>query len=349
MYYNINMRNYSIDEALNLFHEDLFKDIILSPELMRLRNISFLGSIEKTENANKTSRFDHSIGVAYLAQKISEKLNIDSETRESLIIACLLHDIGHGPLSHSLEPVIKKKLHFDHSTLTKRLIVGTYRLNKKGKDNNIYKILQRHNIHRTKITSILSGKENSLCSLLFGNPFNLDTLDGISRVAFSLNLKYKEPEQIINLFYIKNGKIFIDVKDKAILDEFWDLKSYIYKNYIYSTANLCYELLLQKYYESFLRKEKKVSDFIFTDDNNLLSQFKNENYLYNMKKIILSHNENNSHIKHNLKTFCRIDNYYFCHNVDEIDLNDIHLIYKRDSKQTNIEVTLEEDKLIDIF
>jgi len=184
---------------------------------------------------------------------------------------------------------------------------------------------------------------------LFGNPFNLDTLDGISRVAFSLNIKYKDPEQIINLFYIKNGKIFIDVKDKAALDEFWDLKSYIYKNYIYNTTNLSYELLLQKYYESFLKKEKKGSDFILTDDNDLLRQFKNENYLYNMKIIILSHKENNILIKHNLKTFCRINNYYFCHNADEIDLNDIHLIYKRDSKQTNIEVALEEDKLIDIL
>lgn len=343
------MKNYSTDEALSLFDEDLFKDIILSPELMRLRDISFLGSIEKTENAKKTSRFDHSIGVACLANRISEKLNIDSETRKYLIITCLLHDIGHGPLSHSLEPIIKKQLNIDHSTLTKRLIVGTYKINKKGKDNNICKILKRYNIQRTKITSILSGKENGLCSFLFINPFNLDTLDGINRVAFSLNIKYKDPEQIINSFYIKNGKIFIDIKDKVVLDEFWDLKNYIYKNHIYSTANLSYELILQKYYESFLKKEKRDSDFILTDDNNLLKKFRNENYIDDMKKIILSHKENDKMIKHNLKTFFRIDNYHFYQKSDEIDLNDFHSIYKRDSKQTNIEVALEEEKLIDIL
>lgn len=349
MYYYVNMKNYSIDEALGLFDEDLFKDIILSTELIRLRDISFLGSIEKTENAKRTSRFDHSVGVAYLAKKISEKWDIDSETRKYLIIACLLHDIGHGPLSHSLEPVIKKQLKIDHSTLTKRLIVGTYKINKKGNDNNICRILKRYNIHRTKITSILSGKENGICSLLFRNPFNLDTLDGINRVAFSLNIKYKDPEQIINLFYIKNEKIFIDVKDKVALDEFWDLKSYIYKNYIYSNENLSHELLLQKYYESFLKKKERFSDFILTDDNNLLKNFRNENYLDDMKKIILFHKENDNIIKHNQKTFFRIDNYYFYHNPDEIDLNDFHLIYRRDSKQTSIEVDLEEDKLIDFL
>jgi len=349
MYYYVNMKNYSIDEALGLFDDDLFKDIILSPELMRLRDISFLGSVEKTENAKRTSRFDHSIGVACLANKISEKWNIDSEIRKYLIIACLLHDIGHGPLSHSLEPIIKKQLNIDHSTLTKRLIVGTYKINKKGKENNICRVLKIYNIHKTKITSILSGKENGLCSLLFRNPFNLDTLDGINRVAFSLNIKYKDPEQIINLFHIKNGKVFIEVKDKAAFDEFWDLKNYIYKNYVYSTENLSYELVLQKYYEYFLKKEKRDSDFILIDDTNLLKNFRNANYLDDMNKIILSHKENDNIIKHNLKTFFRIDNYYFYHNSDEIDLNDIHLIYKRDSKQTGIEVAFEENKLIDIL
>lgn len=342
------MKNYSIDEALNLFDDDIYKEIILSPEVMRLRDISFLGSIEKTEKVKKTSRFDHSIGVAFLANKISEKLNFDSETRKYLIIACLLHDIGHSALSHSLEPIIRKKFKINHSTLTKKLIVGKYKLNSEN-NNNINKILKIHNINITKIIYILNGKGNDFSSLLFKNPFNLDTLDGINRVAFSLNIKYREPEQIINLFYSKKGKIFLNAKDKNVLDEFWDLKGTIYKNYIYNTTNVGFELLLQKYYESFLNKEKKVIDFILLDDTNLFEHFKKENFLDNMKKSISYHKENNIKIKHDLKTFFRFDNYHFYCSSYELDFNDFYLIYKRDSKQREIEITLEEDELVDII
>ncbi|MCK5721575.1 MAG: HD domain-containing protein [Gammaproteobacteria bacterium] len=341
------MKNYSVAEALDLFNEDLFREIILSPEVMRLRDISFLGSIEKTDKVKKTSRFDHSIGVAYLAYKASKKLNLDSETKKHLIIASLLHDIGHGPLSHSLEPIIKDILKIDHSTITKRLIVGTYKLATEEK-NNICKILKKYNIDRTKITNILNGKSDDFGSLLFKNPFNIDTLDGINRVAFSLDIDYIEPEKIVDLFYVKNDKILVYAKNKNVFDSFWDLKAHIYSKYIYDENNLSSELLMQKYYKYILHK-KHVKNFALMDDNNLFAFFKEGNDLENVNGFINFYQNNNIKIKHNLKWFFKYDTNCFYLDSDEIDLNNFYLIYKRESKEKELEISLEKDKIMNLI
>jgi len=340
------MKNYSVDDALDLFNEDLYKEIILSPEVMRLNDISFLGSMEKTEKVKKTSRFDHSIGVAYLAQKASEKLDLKPETKRYLIIASLLHDIGHGPLSHSLEPIIKGILKIDHSTLTKRLIVGTYKLAAEEK-NNIYKILKKYNIDHTKITDILNGKSNDFGSLLFKNPFNIDTLDGINRVAFSLDINYMEPEQIVDLFYIKGDKILVCAKNKNVFDNFWDLKRHIYLEYIYNEDNLSSEILLQKYYE-YIFDEKDIKNFALINDEKLFGYLKETNNSENRKKFISSCKDNFK-IKHNLKCFFRYNTNYFHFDSDEIDLNDFCLTYKRNLKEKEFEIALEENKIINLI
>ena len=341
------MKNYSVAEALDLFNEDLFREIILSPEVMRLRDISFLGSIEKTDKVKKTSRFDHSIGVAYLAYKASKKLNLDSETKKHLIIASLLHDIGHGPLSHSLEPIIKDLLKIDHSTITKRLIVGTYKLATEEK-NNICKILKKYNIDRTKITNILNGKSDDFGSLLFKNPFNIDTLDGINRVAFSLDIDYIEPEKIVDLFYVKNDKILVYAKNKNVFDSFWDLKAHIYSKYIYDENNLSSELLMQKYYKYILHK-KHVKNFALMDDNNLFAFFKEGNDLENVNDFINIYQNNNIKIKHNRKYFFKYDTNCFYLESEEIDLNNFHLIYKRESKENELEISLKKDKIMNLI
>lgn len=341
------MKNYSVGEALDLFNEDVFREIILSPEVMRLRDISFLGSMEKTENVKKTSRFDHSIGVAYLAFKTSEKLNLDSETKKHLIIASLLHDIGHGPLSHSLEPIIKNLLKIDHSTITKRLIVGTYKLATEDK-NNICRILKKYNIDRTKITNILDGKNDDLESVLFKNPFNLDTLDGINRVAFSLDIGYIEPEKIVNLFYVKGDKILVYAKHKHIFDRFWELKTHIYLDYIYSEKNLSSELLIQKYYK-YVLNEKKVKKFALMDDSKLFDLFKGKDSLECINNFIKSYKNNGIQVKHNLKTFFKYDTNCFYLDSDEIDLNDFCFVYKKESREKEFEIALEKDEIIKLI
>lgn len=100
--------------------------IINTPEFQRLRNIKQLGIAEYVFPTASHTRFEHSIGVYHLADKmITEILNrypnktynipafsetpvkLDCLTVECIKIAGLCHDIGHGPFSHMFDDLLK--------------------------------------------------------------------------------------------------------------------------------------------------------------------------------------------------------------------------------------------------
>ena len=91
-------------------------ELINNPLFQRLRRISQLGLSYLVYPGAHHTRFHHAIGAMHLMQNsINEIKNkghiITKEEEESLLIAILLHDIGHGPFSHALENSLVKVSH----------------------------------------------------------------------------------------------------------------------------------------------------------------------------------------------------------------------------------------------
>ncbi|MCR4890623.1 MAG: HD domain-containing protein [Lachnospiraceae bacterium] len=86
--------------------------LIDSPLLQRLREIHQVGLALLTYPAARHSRFEHSLGVASAIKKMCDRINANREqppigpaTRNCLILAALLHDVGHCFYSHLSESV----------------------------------------------------------------------------------------------------------------------------------------------------------------------------------------------------------------------------------------------------
>jgi HD superfamily phosphohydrolase len=109
---------------------DLLKHLIDSPHFQRLKGIKQLGLTDMVFPTATHTRFSHSLGTAFLASKIFKLL--ESRHREdiatispcSLILAALLHDIGHGPFSHACEDFFYHYLNQEikHESWTKEFI-----------------------------------------------------------------------------------------------------------------------------------------------------------------------------------------------------------------------------------
>lgn len=107
-------------------------NLIQTPEFQRLRRIKQLGVSEFTFPGATHSRFIHSIGVYHNARRLMKavmrerKGEVDRDLSRVTLIGALLHDLGHGPFSHSFENARKElangaKIH-NHEWFTEQMI-----------------------------------------------------------------------------------------------------------------------------------------------------------------------------------------------------------------------------------
>lgn len=100
----------------------LIYDIIQHPYFQRLRRISQMGMSYLVYPGAHHTRFHHALGAMHIMQKAIETLRFKgtaiSEAEENgLLLAILLHDIGHGPFSHAMENSIVESIHHEEISL----------------------------------------------------------------------------------------------------------------------------------------------------------------------------------------------------------------------------------------
>ena len=102
---------------------DLAYDLIEHPLFQRMRRIRQLGLTHFVYPGANHTRFQHAVGAMHLMGLAIEVIRskghtITDEEARAVTAAILLHDIGHGPFSHSLEhSLIKNTSHEEISLL----------------------------------------------------------------------------------------------------------------------------------------------------------------------------------------------------------------------------------------
>ena len=92
------------------------------PYFQRLRRISQMGLSYLVYPGAHHTRFHHALGCMHIMQKAIEVLRfkgvlISEEESNALLIAILLHDIGHGPFSHAMEHSIVENVNHEAISL----------------------------------------------------------------------------------------------------------------------------------------------------------------------------------------------------------------------------------------
>lgn len=168
--------------------------IIDTHYFQQLRHKLQLGAAYYVFPGASHNRFEHSIGTCYLAGQLikqlksnQHELNILDSDVELIMIAGLVHDIGHGPLSHLFDDIVikeesKYKHHEFRSGLILEKIVKTYNINLS--DDDIIKIKEYINpsINNTGyMYQIIANKLNNL---------DVDKFDYLMRDSKNIGLSY---------------------------------------------------------------------------------------------------------------------------------------------------------------
>ena len=164
--------------------EALLFRLINTAEFQRLRRIRQLGFAALTYPGADHSRYSHSLGVMETARKmlgqLRQSIPIDPGNETVCLVACLLHDLGHGPFSHVFERVSE----IDHELLTRRIIQDA--------DTEVHQVLiQFDPVLPERISSFLSGpaERTFYCDIL-SSQLDADRLDYLLRDNLMTGSRY---------------------------------------------------------------------------------------------------------------------------------------------------------------
>ena len=171
--------------------EPLLQVIIDTFEFQRLRDIKQLGATHYVFPSATHTRFEHSIGVAYLAEqlilnlKVSQpELGITDNMVLLVKIAGLIHDIGHGPYSHLYDHYVKDEYEDEHEVRGIEIfirMVEKYNIGLSKEDVNVIIDLVEpsESVKNNWYYQIVNNKVNTI---------DVDKLDYIRRDCFHLNM-----------------------------------------------------------------------------------------------------------------------------------------------------------------
>jgi HD superfamily phosphohydrolase len=201
--------------------------IIDTPLFQRLRNIHHMGTAYLTYPGATHTRFEHSLGVAELGKSVFENIrcnssgsskdiwNIESnelkKMKKTVRYACLLHDIGHTPFSHTCE-------HFFYQETKKIIQEITSKINflMQGNETN-ETILIKKGIHELISCYIVLTEYKSILKSLGVDPKSVGALI-LGRVNKDVESKYYKNYKI--LAEIVNSPIDVDKFDYLIRDNY---------------------------------------------------------------------------------------------------------------------------------
>lgn len=253
-------------------HRGCFEDPFLakiadSAIVGRLRDIGFLGAIDYVQFSKRTrrnrhyyNRYEHSIGVANLALLYADIQGLPQREARVLAAAGLLHDVGHGPLSHTLEPIFRSYFGFSHHSCGKDILFGRTLFG-----YEIIDIMEEFGVDIEEVVAMIEGDHKGSHAFLFSCPINVDTLDGICRTK-----KFAATNESDGLIDPRNFVISLAESEGSSTnetDEFWQIKDEVYNQIVHSSIGLLFDGLAQAYMQS--RIDEFSAEDCFTTERDL--------------------------------------------------------------------------------
>ncbi len=252
-------------------------DLIEHPFFQRLRRISQLGLSYLVYPGAYHTRFHHTIGCFFLMNKAIDQIRkkghkITGKEAEAVCIAILLHDIGHGPFSHTLEKSIVN--HINHEMLS---LLFMEELNRqfKGKLTLAIQIFK-------------DEYKKRFLHQLVSSQLDMDRLDYLKRDSFYSGVQEGVigTERIINMLNVVDDNLVIEEKGIYSIEKFLIARRLMYwQVYLHKTVLSAENTLIKtlKRAKELIKEGKEVFAtpplFFFLKNNFTKKDFENNEYL----------------------------------------------------------------------
>ncbi|MFD0962392.1 HD domain-containing protein [Pseudofulvibacter geojedonensis] len=264
---------------------ELIFDVIQHPYFQRLRRVSQMGLTYLVYPGAHHTRFHHALGCMHLMNKAIQvlrfkKIAISEEEATALLLAILLHDIGHGPFSHAMEHSIVEGITHEEISLA-----FMEELNKK------------FNGKLSLAIQIFKGDyPRNFFNQLISSQLDMDRADYLKRDSFYTGVAEGNinSERLITMLNVVNDELVVEEKGIYSIEKFLLARRLMYwQVYLHKTSLVAEQLLVRV-----LKRAKEL-----TQKNIDLDASKPFKYF-------LNHQINDTNFTlEQLKTFALLDDY----------------------------------------
>lgn len=264
-------------------------DLIDTREFQRLRRIKQLGTSSYTFHGAEHSRFNHSLGVYEITRRIISQFSRNyqsvskydglwnNDERMVAICAALLHDIGHGPFSHTFESIFDT----NHEALTQEIITSP--------QTEVNQVLKRlGDDFPNKVASVINKTyPNDQVVQLISSQIDADRMDYLRRDAFYAGVSYGEFDltRISRVIRPFNNRIAFDFSGMHAVEDYIMSRYQMYMQVYFHPVSRGMEQvlkgLLARAKDCYLNKEscQPIKTPIYLLEPFLTNQWQLEDYL----------------------------------------------------------------------
>ncbi|OJG80984.1 HD protein [Enterococcus pallens] len=271
------------DPVHNYIHvqHQVILDLINSREVQRLRRIKQLGTSSYTFHGAEHSRFSHSLGVYEITRRICdifkrnypiEKLGKDGWDDSHRIVAlcaALLHDVGHGPYSHTFEHIF----HTDHEALTVAIITSP--------ETEVFQIL--NNVEEgfpEKVASVITKTySNPQVVQMISSQIDADRMDYLLRDAYYTGTEYGtfDLTRILRVIRPYEGGIAFAMNGMHAVEDYIVSRYQMYVQVYFHSVSRGMEVILEHLLDR-AHELSQVDPEIFAYHSQLLLPFLNQSF-----------------------------------------------------------------------
>ena len=217
-------------------NEQIF-NLIAHSYFQRLRRISQMGLSYLVYPGAHHTRFHHALGSMHLMRQVIQVLqfknvSISKEEEEGLLMAILLHDIGHGPFSHAMEHSIVSGITHEEISLYFMKALNT-----------------EFGGQLDEAIAIFTGQHpKRFLNQLVSSQLDMDRLDYLKRDSFYTGVAEGNinAERLINMLNVHNDALVVEEKGIYSVEKFLMARRFMYwQVYLHKTGLVAEQLLIK--------------------------------------------------------------------------------------------------------
>jgi uncharacterized protein len=215
-------------------------DCIGAREFQRLRRIHQLGGTFQVYHTAEHSRFGHSLGVYEIVRRMLDEVNglsarLTEYDQLTVLLAGLLHDLGHGPFSHSFEYIVRVK----HEEMTLRIIL---------EDSEINSILSKADKGLpAAVAAVIDHRHpNALLEQMVSSQLDADRMDYLLRDAYFTGTSYGEfdLERVLRTLKVVDQQLVVKETGIHTIEDYIMARYHMYWQVYYHPVARAFEAML---------------------------------------------------------------------------------------------------------